>query len=89
MHYLNCKQVLEEVNSNLNGLTDKQAKDFIAVNGKNELERVKKQSFIKRFFKQFLNIMVAILLLSAVVSISVAIINKEYGDLFEDRKSVV
>lgn len=83
MHYLTSKQVLEEVNSNLNGLSDKQVNESLIKNGKNELERVKKQSFIKCFFKQFLNIMVAILLVSAIVSLSVAIINKEYSDLFE------
>ncbi len=83
MHYLNIKQTFANLNVTEKGLTDKQANEYIKQNGKNELERVKKQSFIKCFFKQFLNIMVAILLFSAIISLTIAIVNKEYGDLFE------
>ena len=83
MHFLNIKQTLANLKVTEKGLTDKQAKEYIKQNGKNELERVKKQSFIKCFFKQFLNIMVAILLVSAIISLTIAIIDKEYGDLFE------
>ena len=65
------------------GISCKEAEKRLAIYGKNKLEREKKQSFIKRFFRQFLNIMVAILLVSAVASITIALINKEYSELFE------
>lgn len=83
MYYLNNKQALDSLNSSTGGLTDKQAQENFKKYGKNELEKVKKQSFIKCFFKQFLNIMVAILLVSAVVSLTIAIVHKQYSDLFE------
>jgi len=51
--------------------------------GKNELKKQKSESFFKCFVKQFLNIMVGILLVSAIVSITLAVVNKEYADLFE------
>ncbi len=83
MHFLNCKQTLDKLNSNFAGLTNAEAEIRLKKFGKNEIQKAKKQSFIKCFFKQFLNIMVAILLVSAFVSLAIAIINKEYADLFE------
>lgn len=83
MHNLNVNEALKELGTSTHGLTDKQAKENIKKYGKNELEKVKKQSFLRSFFKQFLNIMVAILLFSAIVSLAIAISNKQYGDLFE------
>ncbi len=83
MYYLNSENAIKELNSSKNGLSEVEARDRLKKFGKNEIEREKRQSFIKSFFKQFLNIMVAILLFSAVVSITVAIVTKEYADLFE------
>ena len=83
MYYLNSENAVKEMKSTLNGLSEEEAHNRLKKNGKNEIEREKKQSIIKSFFKQFLNIMVAILLFSACVSITVAIVTKEYSDLFE------
>ncbi|MBR6778601.1 MAG: cation-translocating P-type ATPase [Clostridia bacterium] len=83
MHYLNKNQVLEQVGTSLQGLNKKEIERRLNQYGKNELGKEKKQTFLKCFFKQFLNIMVAILLVSAVASITIAIIKKEYADLFE------
>ena len=83
MYQRSCKTVLEELKTSYDGLSKTEAEFRLKQNGKNEIEKTRKQSFIKRFFKQFLNIMVGILLLSAIVSISIALINKEYADLFE------
>lgn len=83
MYYLTEKEVLDKLETSQRGLTNKIAEERLKKYGANETERIKRQSFFVRFLKQFLNIMVAILLLSAVVSISLAIINKEYADLFE------
>ncbi len=83
MHNLNTKQALDKLDSSLNGLSPKEAELRQKKFGTNELKKAKKQSFIVCFLKQFLNIMVGILLVSAVVSITLAILNKEYTDLFE------
>lgn len=83
MYSIDKFQVLKNLQSDIKGLTSKQADERLKINGKNELEKEKKFSFIKSFFKQFLNIMVGILFVSAVVSIILAVVNKEYADLFE------
>ena len=83
MYNLKSSEALEKLNSSKFGLDNLEIRDRLKKYGKNELEKEKKQTFLKSFFKQFLNIMVAILLVSAVVSLTVAIINKEYADLFE------
>lgn len=83
MHYLDINKVLDKQNTTSIGLSNKEAQKRFKQNGKNEIEKAKKMSFIKCFFKQFLNIMVAILLVSAIVSMILAIVNKDYGDLFE------
>lgn len=83
MFYLNTENTIKELKTSKKGLSEKEAQDRLKTYGKNEIEREKKQSFFKSFLKQFLNIMVAILLFSAVVSITVAIVSHEYADLFE------
>lgn len=83
MYKLSIDEVLKKVGSNRLGLTVKEAEKRLKENGKNEINKEKKQSFLVRFFKQFLNIMVGILLVSAIISITLAIVNKEYADLFE------
>lgn len=83
MYNLKSEDVLEQLKTSKSGLTESEVRDRLKKYGKNELEKEKKQTFLKSFFKQFLNIMVAILLVSAVVSLSIAIVNKEYADLFE------
>jgi len=83
MHEIKIEDVLDKLKSGLNGLSENEVQNRLKLFGKNELEKEKKLSFFKIFFKQFLNIMVAILLISAIVSIVVALMNKEYFDLFE------
>mgnify|MGYP005769183679 FL=1 len=83
MYNLKSGDVLERLKTSKSGLSESEVRDRLKKYGKNELGKEKKQTFLKSFFKQFLNIMVAILLVSAVVSLTVAIVNKEYADLFE------
>ncbi len=83
MYRKNVDEVLKELDTTSSGLTILEASNRLKVYGKNELKKEKRQSLIKRFFKQFLNIMVGILLLSAIVSIVIAVVNHEYADLFE------
>ncbi len=83
MFNIEIKQVLQEFGTSTSGLSLKEAEKRLKEQGKNEIDKAKKMSFAKCFFKQFLNIMVGILLLSAVASIVIAVVKKEYGDLFE------
>jgi len=83
MYKLNKEELFNTLKSSETGLTKLEAENRLKVNGKNELKKEKRPSFIKLFLKQFANIMVAILLISSAVSISIAIANKEFADLFE------
>ena len=83
MHDLDIKEVLDRQKTSAQGLSSIEAERRLNDFGNNEIEKAKKMSFAKCFFKQFLNIMVLILLVSSFVSMSLAIINKVYSDLFE------
>ena len=65
------------------GLSTQQAKANLAKFGENKLDSQKKPSYIKRFFAQFKNLMVIVLLISAVISTIVSLVKHEYSDLFE------
>lgn len=76
-------EIYKELNSTPNGLSTESANSNIIKFGKNELEKPKKQGFIKKFFLQFKNIMIIILLFSAVISGITAIMEKSPENLFE------
>ncbi len=78
----NLKEYYQKFNSGANGLASGQAIKNAEL-GKNILEKHKKDSFFKKFFLQFKNLMVIVLLIAAVVSTIVALATHEYGDLFE------
>lgn len=83
MYKLSIEEVLNKLQTSKTGLKNNQ----VIVNrnkyGINEIDKEKKKSLIVRFLLQFKNIMVLILLISAIVSISVAIFNNEKSELFE------
>ena len=83
MYNISIDKVLDKLKTDLNGLNSTEANERLRKYGKNEIEKVKKQSFFVCFLKQFLNIMVIILLISAIISLTVALVNKNYSDLFE------
>ena len=83
MYSTDIDKVYEKLNTTKLGLTSKEAENRLNKFGENIIQKKKRTSAVKCFFKQFLNIMVGILLFSAVVSISMALINKQYEDLFE------
>lgn len=80
---VNFKQVLEHFGSSCSGLSDALVNNNRTRFGVNELEKSKKITLISRFFNQFKNLMIIILLISAFISVSMALIKHEYSDLFE------
>ncbi|MBQ4509454.1 MAG: calcium-translocating P-type ATPase, PMCA-type [Clostridia bacterium] len=62
------EEVLNEQNTSLTGLSEAEAKDRLEKNGKNKLAEGKKESLLVRFLKQFTEPMTIILLVAAVIS---------------------
>lgn len=79
----NVEDVFSEVKSCSEGLTQKEAEERLISNGKNELAQSKKKSMLQKFFAQFKDVMIIVLIAAAVVSASIAIFQKEYGELID------
>ncbi len=75
------QEVLEELNSNPNGLEEKEAAKRLEENGANKLAEAKKDGIVKKFFKSLLDPMVLMLLGAAGISAITAI---STGDSFTD-----
>lgn len=84
MEYYSQKieQVLSHLKTTKNGLTSSTALERARA-GTNKLESTKKNSFFKKFILQFKDFMVIILIISAVISITLAITSKNYENLFD------
>lgn len=65
------------------GLTAQQAAQQLAEHGENKLRAKKKKTNLQRFFEQFKDVMILILLLAAVVSFIVALNGHETAEFFE------
>ena len=65
-------KVFEYAKSNSSGLSSEEAAKRLKVNGKNELEKEKKDSLIKKFFLQLADPMTLVLLAAAGISIGVS-----------------
>ena len=64
----NAEEVLKQVNSSENGLTETEAQKRLEENGKNRLEAAKGKSIFRRFMEQLADPMIIILLAAAAVS---------------------
>ena len=72
---IKCLELLKT--DDINGLTQKEAKARLEKNGENKLEDEKKKSILKLLFEQINDVMIYVLLVSALVTI---IVNKEFTD---------
>lgn len=82
-HCQKIQEVFQSLNTSPNGLSDESVLQSQKTHGKNQLEKNKKESFFKRLLLQFKNLMIIVLILSAIISVVVALCKKEHGDLFE------
>ena len=81
-------QTKEELLSALNtseaaGLSSDRAKELLAEVGENRLREKKKKGIVRRFFDQFKDVMILILLAAAAVSFTIACIEKNPKEFFE------
>ena len=67
------KEVLELVNSSTTGISEEEAKIRLERDGENKLAEKRKTPLIVKFFKQFADAMIIILLVAAVISFAIAI----------------
>jgi len=83
--YNKSKQdVLRELESNeQRGLELKQVDEKKTRFGPNKLKEKKKKTNIQRFFEQFKDVMILILIAAAIVSFTVVCVEKNWGELFE------
>ena len=76
-------EVLERLGSSQQGLTNAESEARLERDGKNKLVEPKKESLVKRFFKQLADPMIIILLVSAAISgITAAYANESFADVF-------
>ena len=78
-HYLEqTEAVFNEVASGIDGISEAEAAARLEKNGKNKLAEGKKESLLHRFLKQLAEPMTIILLVAAVISGALAIVEKEF-----------
>lgn len=78
-----CKtvgQTLEELSSRFKGLTDGEVKERLRQGAD---EKYKKASIVSKFFEQFFDLMIIILLLASVVSISIGIFERSSSEIID------
>ncbi|MEG1582024.1 MAG: cation-translocating P-type ATPase [Clostridia bacterium] len=83
MQTISKESVLTLLKTSPMGLGFDESKIRQNIQGKNSLGEKRKQSLFIKFLLQFKNLMVIILLISAVISISLAFFKKQYSDLIE------
>ena len=77
------QDLLLKYKSNMSGLSLSQVEENRKLYGDNTITKEKKSSFLKKFLLQFKNLMVLVLLISAIISGLIAIFSRSYSDLIE------
>ena len=76
------EKVLQELKTDRNGLSPAEAEKRLAENGKNRLEAAKGKSLLRRFFEQLADPMIIILLVAALISGVLAVLeNESFADV--------
>ena len=78
-HNSKTEEVIAELDTSVNGLTESEARKRLEANGKNELAGKKKKSLIRKFLEQFKDVMIIMLICAAFVSAGVAIYQYKTG----------
>lgn len=73
----NIEEVLKELKTSTNGLSEEEAKNRLAHDGLNKLKEAKKESKFVKFLSQFKDLMIIVLFIAAIVSFIISYINKE------------
>ncbi|MFA6866869.1 MAG: calcium-translocating P-type ATPase, PMCA-type [Clostridia bacterium] len=76
-------EVFTNFDSNKDGLTSQEAVLRLEKNGKNALSQAKKKSMATKFFAQFKDVMIIVLIAAAIISAGIAIFQKQYTELID------
>ena len=76
-HSMKIEDIYKNLKTNEDGLSIKEVNDRLNTDGKNVIKHVKKKSDIVKFFDQFKNLMIIILIIAAICSCIISFINKE------------
>ncbi len=83
-HSTKVEEIIQHYQTNsVKGLSTQTAQELLAKNGPNKLREKKKKSLLARFFEQFKDVMIIILIIAAIVSFVVVCVEKNWGELFE------
>ena len=84
LHSESKNDVLKQLTANaVSGLTSSEAASRKEKYGENRLREKKKKTTLQRFFDQFKDVMILILIAAAVISFVVVCVEKNWGELFE------
>lgn len=76
--------VMDELKTSKDGVSSEEAHNRLLKYGENKLNEAKKTSFATRFFAQFKDVMIILLLISAVISLVFGIVKREgVGEYFD------
>lgn len=83
-HSENADKIIQYLETDVNkGLTEEQVQQKQLKYGQNKLEEGKKKSLAERFIEQFKDAMIIILIIAAIISFGVAIVEKDLGEFVE------
>ncbi len=80
---MRAEEVFAEFGATKEGLSNSEARKRLESGGFNELVGTKQKSAIVRFFEQFKDLMLIILMVASIVTAVIAIVRGEYGDLID------
>ena len=70
-HSIKSEEVIEKLNSSIDGISNEEALNRIGKYGKNVLPHAKKDTLLKVYLRQFINPIIYMLLLAIILSIVV------------------
>lgn len=83
-HHMTAKDSVRELDSDLSvGLKESEVLERRKRHGENRLKEKKKKTTMQRFFDQFKDVMILILIAAAIISFVVVCMEKNWGELFE------
>ena len=78
-----AEKIFELSGSSKNGLSYPEAKKRLEENGKNVFKEAKKPGLLAKFFAQFKDVLIVVLLASSVISFIMTCIEQNWGELFD------